>query len=52
LGHVQCEPATVSVDAQRWLDRLKTVDEWLKKVFEGIEKLPKDFTASRVEKSQ
>jgi hypothetical protein len=41
LGHLEPEPAAVSVDAQEWLDRFKTADEWLKTVFEGIEGLPK-----------
>ena len=49
LSHLEPEAAagelgrTVSVDARSWLDRFRTADEWLKKVFEGIEKLPKDF---------
>jgi hypothetical protein len=43
LTHLQPESSTVSVGAQEWLNRFKTADEWLKKVFEGIEKLPKDL---------
>ena len=44
LSHLQPEAAAGSVDAQDWLDRFTTADEWLKKVFEGIEKFPKkDF---------
>jgi hypothetical protein len=37
------ESSAVSVYAQSWLDRFKTADEWIKKVFEGIEKLPDAF---------
>jgi uncharacterized protein YjbI with pentapeptide repeats len=46
LGHLAPEQSAVSVGAQNWLERFKTVDEWLKRVFEGIEKLPKDFKDS------
>jgi hypothetical protein len=40
LAHLKPESSNVSVNAQEWLSRFKTVDEWLKKVFEGIEGFP------------
>lgn len=43
LNHSDVESAAASAESQEWLDRLKTVDEWAKKVFEGIEKLPENF---------
>src|SRR5215469_2006861 len=43
LSHLEPEPPEVNVAAQGWLERFTTADEWLKSVFEGIEKLPKEF---------
>lgn len=39
LGHLEPESSSISVERQNWLSRFETADEWIKKVFEGVEKL-------------